>query len=52
VDMIFGDPELRHIRFTGRLRRYDNMNSLLDIIEATSRVTFTQRGLQVLVGAR
>lgn len=52
VDIVFSDASLRSIRFTGRLRRYDDMNSLLNIIESTARVVFTQQGLQVFVGRR
>jgi transmembrane sensor len=52
VDVVFQDNDLRRIRFTGRLRRYDDMNVLLKMIAATSRATFNQQGLQVIVGAQ
>jgi ferric-dicitrate binding protein FerR (iron transport regulator) len=52
VDIVFEDNHLRNIRFTGRVRRYDDMNVLLDMIGATSRATFVRQGLQVVVSAR
>jgi ferric-dicitrate binding protein FerR (iron transport regulator) len=52
VDIVFNDNALKNIRFTGRLRRYDDMTVLLNMISSTSRATFTRDGLQVIVGAR
>jgi transmembrane sensor len=52
VDIVFNDNALKNIRFTGRLRRYDDMAVLLKMIGATSRATFTQQGLRVIVDAR
>ena len=52
VDFVFNDNTLKNIRFTGRLRRYDDMTVLLNMISSTSRVTFTADGLRLIVGAR
>ena len=52
VDIVFNDNALKNIRFTGRLRRYDDMTVLLNMISSTSRATFTRDGLQVIVGTR
>ncbi len=52
VDIVFTDNTLKNIRFTGRLRRYDDMTVLLNMISSTSRVTFTRDGLRLIVGAR
>ena len=52
VDIVFNDNTLKNIRFTGRLKRYDDMTVLLDMISSTSRVTFTRDGLRLIVGAR
>jgi transmembrane sensor len=52
VDIVFNDNTLKNIRFTGRLRRYDDMTVLLNMISSTSRVTFTRDGLRLIVGAR
>jgi transmembrane sensor len=50
VDIVFNDNTLKNIRFTGRLRRYDDMTVLLDMISSTSRVTFIRDGLRLIVG--
>jgi transmembrane sensor len=52
VDIIFNNNTLKNIRFTGRLRRYDDMTVLLNMISSTSRVTFTRDGLRLIVGTR
>ena len=52
VDIVFNDNTLKNIRFTGRLRRYDDMTVLLNMISSTSRVTFTREGSRLIVGAR
>ena len=52
VDIVFNDNTLKNIRFTGRLRRYDDMTVLLNMISSTSRVTFTRDGSRLIVGAR
>jgi transmembrane sensor len=52
VDIVFNDNTLKNIRFTGRLKRYDDMTVLLNMISSTSRVTFTRDGLRLIVGAR
>ena len=51
VDIVFNDNTLKNIRFTGRLRRYDDMNALLNMISSTSRVTFTRDGMRLIVDA-
>jgi transmembrane sensor len=50
VDIVFNDNTLKNIRFTGRLRRYDDMTVLLNMISSTSRVTFNRDGLRLIVG--
>lgn len=52
IDIVFKDNTLKNIRFTGRLRRYDDMTVLLTMISSTSRVTFTRDGLRLIVGSR
>lgn len=52
IDIVFADPSLRSIRFTGRVRRYDDMNALLKMISATSHAVFMQQGLQLVVGSK
>jgi transmembrane sensor len=52
VDIVFNDNTLKNIRFTGRLKRYDDMTVLLNMISSTSRVTFTRDGLRLIAGAR
>ena len=52
IDFVFNDNSIKNIRFTGRLKRYDDMTVLLDMISSTSRVTFTRDGLRLIVGAR
>ena len=52
VDIVFNDNTLKNICFTGRLRRYDDMTVLLNMISSTSRVTFTRDGLRLIVGTR
>jgi transmembrane sensor len=51
VDFVFNDNTLKNIRFTGRLKRYDDMTVLLNMISSTSRITFTADGLRLIVGA-
>ena len=52
IDIVFNDNTLKNTRFTGRLRRYDDMTVLLNMISSTSRVTFTRDGSRLIVGAR
>jgi transmembrane sensor len=52
VDIVFNNNALKNIRFTGRIRRYDDMTVLLKMISSTSRVTFTADGLRLIVGTR
>ena len=52
IDIVFADPSLRSIRFTGRVRRYDDMNALLKMISATSHAVFMQQGMQLVVGSK
>jgi ferric-dicitrate binding protein FerR (iron transport regulator) len=52
IDIVFNDNTLKNIRFTGRLKRYDDMTVLLNMISSTSRVTFARDGLRLIVGAR
>jgi len=52
VDIVFNDNTLKNIRFTGRIKRYDDMTVLLNMISSTSRATFTRDGSRLIVGAR
>jgi transmembrane sensor len=52
IDFVFHDNTLKNICFTGRLKRYDDMTVLLDMISSTSRVTFTRDGSRLIIGAR
>ena len=52
IDFVFNDNPLKNIRFTGRLKRYDDMTVLLNMISSTSKVTFTRDGSRLIVGAR
>ena len=52
VDIVFNDNTLKNTHFTGRLRRYDDMTVLLNMISSTSRVTFTRDSSRLIVGAR
>ena len=49
IDVRFADEHVKNHHFTGRLQRYGNVRSLLDIIAETAKVTFTLRGNQLSV---
>lgn len=38
VDVAWEDPELKKIRFSGSLDKYNNLNEMLEIMEATNKV--------------
>ncbi|SEL97282.1 FecR family protein [Parapedobacter koreensis] len=45
----FVDPETKNYRFTGRLQRYTDIQTLLDIITETAKVRFSLKNNQLLV---
>lgn len=49
VNIVFNDPELRNYHFTGRVKRYENLQSLLQLIETTARVRFVMKDDRLVV---
>jgi len=47
----FEDPAAKAYRFTGRLKRYPTINTLLDLISETSKVTFRVNGDQIWINS-
>lgn len=49
VEIFFQNNESKSIRFSGDLARYDDFNSILEMIEMTDKVKFTIKNRNVLV---
>lgn len=44
VPMVFDSEELRHITFTGELKRYENFGEVMQLLELTKRIRFRMKG--------
>ena len=49
VEVFFQNNETKNIRFSGDLARYEDFNSILEMIEMTEKVKFTIKNRNVLV---
>ncbi len=49
VEVFFQNNESKNIRFSGDLARYEDFNSILEMIEITEKVKFTIKNRSVLV---
>ncbi|MUP37372.1 FecR family protein [Labilibaculum euxinus] len=49
VDVFFLSNSIKHLKYTGDVARYDNINSILDMIEVTEKVKFTIKDRSVMI---
>lgn len=49
VEVVFGDDEARKVEFQGSMEKYDNLQTILDIIEKNSSLNFSIKGNTVTV---
>lgn len=49
IQVYFETPALRHITYTGNLKRYNTINSLLDALELTGDLTYKINGRNILI---
>ena len=49
VDVFFQNPELKHLRFGGYLRKYENIDIILEAIHRIVGVNFSMNGKTVIV---
>lgn len=49
IHFVFGDDEVRHLRLTGKLRRFENLTVLLEMLSSTSGCQFEVKGRTVSV---
>ena len=49
VEISFGDNKLKEIRFTGNLKRYDNIQAILDKLTKTNELKFSAYGKKIIV---
>ena len=49
VQFIFSSPEYKERRFTGVIRKYEDLNDVLDMIEKTTNVKFIINGRDVTI---
>ena len=52
VDIEFSDDDIKQLRFSARLQRYDSIQGLLNRIEQTNKVHFSYRPDKILVNAK
>lgn len=52
MDVLFMNGVVRSYKFTGRLKRYDNIINLLNIINLTNDVNFEVKGKTVIVSSK
>lgn len=49
ISVFYKNPSLRNIEFTGNLKRYENINEFLELLEVTDEVKFIIKGNAVTV---
>jgi hypothetical protein len=49
VKVVFANEKLKLVRFTGDIRRYENLNTLLSFIEKTNEVKIRVEGQTVTI---
>lgn len=49
VDVFFLTNSIKELKYTGDVARYDNINSILDMIEVTNKVKFTIKDRSVMI---
>ncbi|MBN2596996.1 FecR domain-containing protein [Labilibaculum sp.] len=49
VDVFFLTNSIKQLKYTGDVARYDNINSILDMIEVTKKVKFTIKDRSVMI---
>lgn len=49
VDVFFLTNSIKQLKYTGDVARYDNINSILDMIEVTEKVKFTIKDRSVVI---
>lgn len=52
VEVFFADEKARHLHFTGDLNRYEDIHPLLDMIELTTRISFTVHNRTIIVESK
>ena len=49
VEIVFANQAAAHQHFTGEMQRYENLGTILMLIEKTNQVSFTKKGKQIIV---
>jgi transmembrane sensor len=52
ADVLFLDPSVKEIRFSGSLNKYENVNNILEIIESTKKVKIDIIGSEIRLNKR
>lgn len=49
IDVVFSEPQAKDILFTGHLERYENFERLLNLIEQTNEVSYSEEGRTITI---
>ena len=49
VQIDFAEPELKNLRFSGRLKRYDSAEELFEMLDYVHRVTFSIENGRIVI---
>jgi ferric-dicitrate binding protein FerR (iron transport regulator) len=52
VDVVYENPDIQNLTYTGTVRRYDNMNAFLDVFEMTGDLSYHIEGRKVYFSKR
>lgn len=52
TEVVYQSPQIKKYRFTGDVDRFDNISTILQLIEKTYNITFTTNGNTIIVGKR
>lgn len=49
IDVVFEDDSKRQLKFTGEIKRYENLEKMLQLIEKTQEVSFEKTGKEIRI---
>lgn len=52
IEVFFGDEEVSRLRFSGRLKRYEDISNFLSMIRLTNDVSFEMKGKSIIVKSK
>jgi transmembrane sensor len=49
IDVVFNEPQAKDILFTGHLERYENFERILNLIQRTNEVSYSEEGRTITI---